>query len=430
MRRLKVLLIAHELSPIKGSECGVGWNIASRLSAFHDVTVLYSSGSYWNPTSYLNAVNSHIKDNGPIPGLTFIDIPQPKISRFIASINNMFVKLGPTGLPMLYYLGYKYWHKSAFSKAKKLHEKSRFEIVHQLTQISFREPGFGWKLNVPFIWGPTGGTSKIPKDIYNSLPLQFKIFEKIRSFSNIYRFKLVPRLIKANKKASIIYAFSNADANKLKKKALGKVKIMLDVGTSSHAEVSKNDLANNSMLRGVWCGRLSDYKAPAILLGALGLSQATKDKVRFQIIGSGSLENSLLKMADGLNLTNIEWIKEVKHSEIFAIMANADFFVHTSIREATSSVIPEALSMGLPVICHDAFGMGIAINEKCGIKVPFISPEKSIKGFHDAIERLILDRSLLEKLKKGARERALEISWDKMVEEMANDYLEVAGHNS
>ena len=251
----------------------------------------------------------------------------------------MFVKLGPTGLPMLYYLGYKYWHKSAFSKAKKLHEKSRFEIVHQLTQISFREPGFGWKLNVPFIWGPTGGTSKIPKDIYNSLPLQFKIFEKIRSFSNIYRFKLVPRLIKANKKASIIYAFSNADANKLKKKALGNVKIMLDVGTSSHAEVSKNDLANNSMLRGVWCGRLSDYKAPAILLGALGLSQATKDKVQFQIIGSGS-GNSLLKMADGLNLTNIEWIKEVKHSEIFAIMANADFFVHTSIREATSSVIP------------------------------------------------------------------------------------------
>jgi hypothetical protein len=74
--------------------------------------------------------------------------------------------------------------------------------------------------------------------------------------------------------------------------------------------------------------------------------------------------------------------------------------------------------------------MSIAINDNCGIKVPFISPEDSVKGFHSAMEKLLLDKSLLKELKMGACKRAIEISWDVMAETMANDYIAIANETS
>ncbi len=429
MKRLKVLICAYELSPYNGSECAVGWNFVTRLAKHHDVTVLFSSGSQFRDTSYVDAVNRYFLTAPPIPGLTFRNIDKPRMSRWIRNINYMFRRLTPIGLPFLHYIAYKYWQKSAFKEAKRLHQAEPFDITHQLTQISFREPGYLWKLNVPFIWGPTGGTATFPKTFYKTLSAKSKLLERIRAVSNFYHFRFSSRVKMANQKAAIIYTFSNKDAVRLQKRAKGEVRIMLDVGTYKRNHVSPEARVDPNVIKGIWCGRLSDYKAPITLLKALALHELTKDNIKFLIIGRGSLEETLYKMAKDLRLNNLEWIQEVKHEEIFELMGTSDFLVHTSLREATSSVIPEALSMGLPVICHDAFGMGIAINESCGIKVPLRSPEESIVGFHEAMKKLVMDKPLLEQLKRGANERAKEISWDKLAETIAQDYSKLARTN-
>ena len=423
--RLSVLVIAHELSPVIGSECAEGWNIVKRLAKYHDITVLYSSGSQSYPTSYYDAVNNYLNTYGPIQGLSFINIDQPNISKFIISVNSHFLKIGAVGLPILYYLGYKYWQKAAFKKSKQLHKREIFNIVHQLTQITFREPGYSYKLGIPFFWGPTGGIMTLPKSFQKLLSKKSLILEKIRTFSNFYQYNFSRRVIEANKSAAVIYAFSKEDALKLKKRATGKVKLMMDAAAQNHTDIPNKQKVDLSIIRGIWCGQLIERKAATILLQALSVSEITRNKIEFQIIGSGPCDRLLHEQAKILNLKNIKWIENVDHNTVFQLMSEADIFVHTSIREATSNVIPEALSMGLPVICHDAYGMSIAIDETCGIKIPFISPDESIKGFHDAIERLILDRSLLQELKKGAVKQASTISWDKMAEEISNDYLEI-----
>jgi glycosyltransferase involved in cell wall biosynthesis len=423
MQRLRILIVAHEFSPIKGSESAVGWNIVTRLCKYHDITVLYASGSQFKDTSYVDVINNYFFEAATIPGLNLVNIDKPGVQKIIAKVNYLFRKLSPIGLPILYYLGYKHWQKKAYNEARHLHEIYKFNIVHQLTQITFREPGYMWKLGVPFVWGPTGGTSTFPKKFRSEFSMQSKILESIRTFSNFFQFDYIPRILKANQKANIIYTFSNADAERFKKRAKGEVKIMLDVGTYSRPKKVYTAQKKETILQGIWCGRLSDYKAPSILLKALAKSQLTRDKVKFTIIGNGSLEKSLIELATTLKLYNIEWIKQVEHEKVFDLMSHSDFFVHTSLREATSSVITEALSMGLPVICHDAYGMNIAINETCGIKVPLLSPEHSIQGFHLAIEKLISDNEFLENLKMGAKSRAIEISWENMAETMASDYV-------
>ncbi len=205
---------------------------------------------------------------------------------------------------------------------------------------------------------------------------------------------------------------------------------MLDVGTKNHSDIHKYERMNSSVVKGIWCGQLIERKAAIILLKALASSKLTKEEIKFQIIGSGPLETALRKQSKAFGLNNIEWIGTVDHDTVFKLMSEADFFVHTSLREATSSVIPEALSTGLPVICHNANGMSIAINDACGIQIPFISPDESVRGFHNAMENLLLNKKLLEKLKMGASKRSFEISWDAMAETMANDYTTVVNKNT
>jgi len=419
------LIIAHEFSPTKGSESAVGWNLVTRLCKYHDVTVFYASGSQFRNNSYVEVINNYFKTSPPIQGLTCVNIDKPPMSKLLAKFNYVFRKLTPIGLPVLYYWGYNYWQRSVFKKGKSLHQTTNFDIVHQLTQITFREPGYMWKLGIPFVWGPTGGTSTFPNTFRKKLSITSKILISIRSISNFYQFRFVSRISNANKKASVIYSFSKKDAERLKKRATGEIKIMLDVGTYPRPDVAIEGRKDDGILRGIWCGRLSDFKAPGILIEALALSPVTREKIRFIIIGNGGLGESMSTLAKELKLENIEWIKEVDHAKVFELMGQSDFFVHTSIQEATSSVITEALTMGLPVICHDAFGMSIAITDSCGIKVPLVSPVESIEGFHRAMESIVLDKKLLEELKVGAYKRSLEISWDRMAETIANDYMAI-----
>jgi glycosyltransferase involved in cell wall biosynthesis len=85
----------------------------------------------------------------------------------------------------------------------------------------------------------------------------------------------------------------------------------------------------------------------------------------------------------------------------------------------------EALAAGLPVICHDVAGMSFAINESCGIKIPFLDRQTSILEFANATARLVKTQGLLNGLSEGALRRAKALSWDETVKEIANAYTAI-----
>jgi glycosyltransferase involved in cell wall biosynthesis len=430
-KRLNVLIIAHEFSPEQGSECAEGWNLVTRLASFHNVTVIYAAGSQAVHFAYKRAVQRYFDNNGSISALTCIDIEQPKITRIIAKYNVLLFKsIGSIGLPLLYFIGYKFWQKSVYFRVKKITLTHKFDIIHQLTQITFREPGYLWKLPIPFVWGPTGGTNVISKGFFYSLSFKSKFLEIIRSASNMYQFHFVSRIVKANKTSKLIYTFSHDDKVIFTKRASGKVKLMLDAGTNNFLNSADHSIKMESdRITIIWCGQLIERKAPFVFLNAIALGNYDSNKVCFKVIGDGPLKTALMSFANQHGLNNIDWISNVSHSDVLKFMQQGDFFVHTSIREATSNVIPEALSMGLPVICHDIDGMSIAINNSCGLKIPMKSFEYSVKEFQFAISKFVNNKSYLFELKLGALNRAQEITWDKMAAEIAADYLEIHNEN-
>ena len=60
------------------------------------------------------------------------------------------------------------WLRDAYQVARVLHQQVQFDLAHQLTWVGFRFPGYLWRLDLPFVWGPIGGLENTP---WHLLPL-------------------------------------------------------------------------------------------------------------------------------------------------------------------------------------------------------------------------------------------------------------------
>jgi glycosyltransferase involved in cell wall biosynthesis len=169
-------------------------------------------------------------------------------------------------------------------------------------------------------------------------------------------------------------------------------------------------------------------KAMPLLLNALA-QLGEPASVRVDILGQGPETQACRAIAHRLRLDQVvSWCGQVPRTEAVKIMARADVLVHTSLKEGTPSVVVEALSLGLPVICHDISGMALAVTSECGIKIPLRNPETSIAGFARALESLAQDGKQYERLSAGALAKARELTWDRKVGRFSEAYYEATAH--
>jgi glycosyltransferase involved in cell wall biosynthesis len=195
---------------------------------------------------------------------------------------------------------------------------------------------------------------------------------------------------------------------------------MLDSGTSpAPRDVPAYDGVRP--LRLVWSGVHIGRKAMPILLHAL--APLRERPIEVIALGQGPQTEAWDTLAEQLGVRHmIRWMGKLRLPDALAQMRQSDALVFTSLMEAASHVTLEAISMGLPVLCHDACGMCIAVNEFCGIKVPLVDADTSIRGFSEAIRRILDEPTLLRRLADGAAKRATELTWDAKAREIATEY--------
>ncbi|MBM4042275.1 MAG: glycosyltransferase family 4 protein, partial [Planctomycetes bacterium] len=143
-RRLRVLVSAYSCDPTRGSEPGVGWGWIKALARHHDLSVLTSDVFRANIEEGLRrepALQEHIR---------FHYVPRTR-----------YLRLSRVWKPALLWT-YRSWQRDAYRLALDLQREPGFDLVHQLTWVTFREPGHLWKLDVPFVWGPIGGLENTP----------------------------------------------------------------------------------------------------------------------------------------------------------------------------------------------------------------------------------------------------------------------------
>jgi glycosyltransferase involved in cell wall biosynthesis len=170
-------------------------------------------------------------------------------------------------------------------------------------------------------------------------------------------------------------------------------------------------------------GRLIAKKGFADLIHACGLIAERAKSFRCEITGEGPLENELRGQIERLDLQNFVALSGAKPQlEVRQRLAAANVFVLPSVVDPDGgmdnlpTVIMEAMATGLPVVSTKIGGIPEMVIEN---ETGFLVQPGDAAGLADAIEKLIDDRLLAQRLGQIGYQRAQKLfSIEKNVREL------------
>lgn len=427
---MRVLISAFAFSPYRGSEAAVGWNIATELAKLHDVTVITGA-----VRAESNDWSQYVREKGPISGLA-VEYVEP--TRFIQTLERLHHVPGCWGL---YYWAYNLWQRKAFQRAKELNAQKRFDLVHQLNMIGYREPGYMWKLGIPFVWGPVGGAPNESISYHSLFSCAGCIKVFLRTICNEVQKSICWRARIAAKHARKIWVVTDADYQMVRDIWGVRCEKMVETGTVLRPEGFVRDWDGNEPFRIVWSGIHTSRKALPILIFALNkiasenlgidrdgsvMQRRMDERIKVDVLGEGPETRDWKRLAERLGVAScLKWHGRLPHDQALSVMNHGHVFAFPSLKEGTPHVVLEALSLGLPVICHDACGMGTVVDGSCGVKIPLKTPDKSIEGFSNALSEMLSGRISIASLSKGALDRAQQLTWAEKASKIAETYKEI-----
>jgi glycosyltransferase involved in cell wall biosynthesis len=395
--RKRVLLLAYACSPYKGSEPGVGWGRVVETAKYFDTWAICKKETYEDD------IKQYFAGHGNIPGLQFCFVPRTRFEKRLKAIQG------------LHYVAYHLWQRRAYHLAVELHEEVHFDLVHHVNWNCFREPGYLWKLNVPFVWGPVGGTENYPWSFLWEAGFKAGLSEAMRTIINVLQLRFSPRVWKAARKAASLLVINTEGCHVFERIHGCKPRLMQDIGVYRVSDKPKRNECNRPLR--IFAGsQMKPRYAHHLLLKALYHAPPTLE-YQVKIAGKGPQKARWRKLSQRL-----EWLSMEALEKQFEW---ADVFVFTGLRNATNTMALQALSMGVPVICLDHQGVGDLVTNDCGIKIPVTNPRKVILMLRDAIVSVAGDRKKLGDLSKGALYRAREFLWSLKGSQTAAIYEEV-----
>lgn len=403
-RRYNILISANHCAPGQGSEHGVGWNFVSRLAEYHNITLITNRHAFYEELCSAAAER----------GIEVYGIRQYIEYKGLTKL-----------IPFVYYSEYKWWQHRVYKKARLLHRKKPFDLIHQVTNITFREPGYLWKLNIPFVWGPVValGNEK-PRFLHMyGFSEGLKIILRYASFN--IQYTTSGRIKKALKSTSACLPVCENTLLLLQRLSPDtKFRIL-----SETASVDENITGNTSVrkqdneIKLLWISRFDPSKGVMFLLEALN---RLPDDIKYKLIlaGNGPQRDKALRFCEDKNL-NYEYLGQLPYEDIQKLYASAHLFFITSMMDATTSVLFEALSNGLPIIALDHLSFGEKIDESCGRKIKVKTPEQIAEDIAHAITFYFRNEPARRKAAEGAIARARANSWNTHIYELNNLYEEI-----
>lgn len=149
-----------------------------------------------------------------------------------------------------------------------------------------------------------------------------------------------------------------------------------------------------------------------------------KLSLKLLIVGDGSKKVYLEKLVKNLGISeDTIFTGKIEHSLIPTYDNMLSVSVSVSDSESFGVAVIEASACGKPVVVSNVGGLPEVVEDNItGLIVPPRNPEKTA----EAIEKLILDKTLREKMGNAGRQRVKELyDWNNNVKQMINIYKEV-----
>ena len=405
---LKILVNAYAISPDRGSEPGMGWNWCVRLANEYKLFII-TEGEFREEIERV-----------------LTTLPQAENMRFYyLPVSDRIRRMCWNQGDWRFYLHYRRWQKRALSQAREICREQTIDIIHQLNMVGFREPGFLWKISGPkFVWGPIGGMALAPVRYFREASWPVRFHAVCKNVLNALQRRFSIRVGRALSKADAILCATPAEQAFVSHRSSSRVLWVSETGTNTPNGTLHPMI--HSPLRVIWVGRFIPSKQLGLALRTL--ARLKGENVTLRIVGGGS-EREVARykaLAESLKIAGqVDWVGQVSHDSVVALMRESDLFFFTSIMEATSTVVMEALSNGLPVLCFDTCGFGPLVNENIGVKIPVTTPDDSIGRFADAVRHLAANPERLARMSEAAAEKAKELTWDGKIANVSALYQEL-----
>lgn len=402
---MKVLVSAYACSPNRGSEPGMGWRFVLELAKYHEVHVITEESEFKKP------INSYIQTHQDVTDRIKFYYVERKHHELLRKF-----------WPPSYYWFYRNWQRKVFNLASELDKLENFDLFHQLNMVGFREPGYLWKVDKPFVWGPIGGLENSPWRFLFRLGVRGLIFYSARNIFNSFqrRYSKRPRLAASHPRSRLIAA-TPGNKNLIRKYWGVESQVICEVGREHLPYTpSISRRAEGQPLKIVFSGQHTAGKNLKLLLHAL---RGLKFNFELHVLGQGKMTSSWKRLAREIGiLDSCVWHGWVDRSIAISVMASCHVLCITSVSDLTATVTLEGLSLALPIICLDHCGFSHVVTPECGIKVPVDSPSQSIVCFSSALSRLYFDEPYRQRLAKGALARAEDFEWSNKGDELNSVY--------
>lgn len=169
----------------------------------------------------------------------------------------------------------------------------------------------------------------------------------------------------------------------------------------------------------VHVSRLAAEKNYPLLFDAFRALAAQRPDARLVIASDGPLRRKLQRRMPTATFTGF-----LPREDLARCYASGDLFLYASLTETFGNVVTEAMASGLPVVAFNYAAAARYIRHgENGWHVPLGEAE----GFVAASTHVARDAALRRRLGHAARQTALTISWDRVIDGFERDLLEVAG---
>lgn len=133
------------------------------------------------------------------------------------------------------------------------------------------------------------------------------------------------------------------------------------------------------------------------------------------IVGDGPEQPALERCASALGLGDrVRFVGRVPHRDVGMYLRAADVFVLNTAYEGLSHTLVEARVVGAPIVTTDIGGNREILRHDHNA---LLAPLGDQEAFVDAVNRLLTDRQLAERLARAGSEGLDHFSWDRLVDE-------------
>lgn len=351
-RRLRILISAYSCAPGGGSEDGVGWTWARAAAVDHDVWVV-------TRTNNSDAIEAALR---PEDRLHFhpIYIDLPSWARFW--------KRGLRGHRLYYSL----WQLLLRRRARSLIDAHGIDVTHHLTFASDSLPaGIIGAGGVPSVWGPVGGTQRLPPGFDRWVGRRGAWEERFRgTWLGMLRWLFGDR---AARRATLTVALNREVADRFSavaRRVVERPNVAVDPGELRRMSRSWEP---GCPPVAVFAGRLIPWKGLRVAVATL--AEPSASEWRLDVYGEGRERGPALELARELKVAErVTFHGRVDRTELLERLADADALLHPAMHDSSPWSVGEAMSLGTPVVCLDHGGPPGIIGCDGGVAVSLDEP--------------------------------------------------------